>query len=141
MRQMVRGLPTLRQATFRTLRRPEVQRRLWAASDSGSISFVSYFSFAGKRLEPQRFIAIWSHRRVGAHLAVGTPPGTVRAPLDAYGSTSETAERHIFQRGHFPFRFELGQKCGLSPLEDQTQIVPVLVATGLFGNNSMKNDF
>jgi hypothetical protein len=57
----VRGLPTLRQATFRTLRRPEVRARLWAASDSGSISFVSYFSFASKRLEPQRFIAIWSH--------------------------------------------------------------------------------
>jgi hypothetical protein len=30
-----RGLPTLRQATFRTLRRPEVRARLWAASDSG----------------------------------------------------------------------------------------------------------
>src|SRR5262249_7921679 len=26
-------------------------------------------------------------------------PGTVRAPLDAYGSTSETAEGHILQRG------------------------------------------
>src|SRR4029077_2148346 len=57
----VRGLPTLRQATFRTLRRPEVQRRLWAASDSSTISFVSYFSFANKRLGPQRSIAIWSH--------------------------------------------------------------------------------
>ena len=36
---------------------------------------------------------------VGARLAAGLPPGTVRAPLGAYGSTSETAERHIFQRG------------------------------------------
>src|SRR5436305_800433 len=37
--------------------------------------------------------------RVGAYLTVGSPPGTVRAPLDAYGSTSETAEGHILQRG------------------------------------------
>ena len=62
----VRGLPTLRQATFRTLRRPEVQRRLWAASDSSTISFVSHFSFANKRLEPQRFIA--SDRRKNARV-------------------------------------------------------------------------
>ena len=40
-----------------------------------------------------------SSRRVGAHLAVGAPPGTVRAPLDAYGSTSDNAERADFQRG------------------------------------------
>lgn len=39
---------------------------------------------------------------VGAHLTVGPPPGTVRAPLDAYGSTLETTERHIFQRGQLP---------------------------------------
>jgi len=38
-------------------------------------------------------------RRVGAHLAVGAPPRTVRAPLDAYGSTSDNAERADFQRG------------------------------------------
>jgi len=56
-----RGLPTSWQATCQTLRRPEVRARLWAASDSDSISFVSYFSFVSKRLEPQRFIAIWSH--------------------------------------------------------------------------------
>ena len=37
--------------------------------------------------------------RVGASLARGAPPGTVRAPLDAYGSTSETAEGYILQRG------------------------------------------
>ena len=55
----VRGLPTLRQATCRTLRRPEVRTRL-GASDSDAISFVSYFSFASKRLAPQRSIAIWS---------------------------------------------------------------------------------
>ena len=36
--------------------------------------------------------AMWV-RRVGAHLAVGSPPGTVRAPLDAYGSTSDNTER------------------------------------------------
>ena len=54
MRQRVRGLPTLRQATFRTLRRPEVRRRLWAASGSIIISFVSYFSFANKRLETSK---------------------------------------------------------------------------------------
>ena len=29
--------------------------------DGSTISFVSYFSFASKRLEPQRSIAIWSH--------------------------------------------------------------------------------
>jgi hypothetical protein len=44
-----RGLPTLRQATRRTLRRREVRMRLWAAPDSGVISFVSYFSFVSKR--------------------------------------------------------------------------------------------
>ncbi len=38
-------------------------------------------------------------RRVGAHLAVSAPPGTVRAPLDAYGSTSDNAEMAHFQRG------------------------------------------
>ena len=61
----LRGLPTLRRATFRTLRRPEVRTRLWAASDSGSISFVSYTSFASMRLAPQRgLIAIWSQSSV-----------------------------------------------------------------------------
>jgi len=34
---------------------------LWASPDSVFISFVSYFSFASKRLEPQRSIATWSH--------------------------------------------------------------------------------
>lgn len=48
-------------------------------------------------------------RQVGTHLAVGAPLGTVRAPLDAYGSTLETAERHIFQRGHSLFDLELVQ--------------------------------
>ena len=38
--------------------------QLWATSDSGSISFVSYFSFVSKRLEPQRSIATWSHSRI-----------------------------------------------------------------------------
>jgi hypothetical protein len=40
--------------------------QLWATSDSGSISFVSYFSFVSKRLEPQRSIATWSHSYIMA---------------------------------------------------------------------------
>jgi hypothetical protein len=38
--------------------------RLWTTADSGDISFVSYFSFVSKRLEPRRFIAIWSHQQI-----------------------------------------------------------------------------
>ena len=79
--------------------------------------------------------------RVGTCLATGSPPRTVRAPLNAYGSTSETAERYINQRGHFLFDFELSQKCGVSPLQNQTQIVPVIIPSDLFRNNSMENDF
>lgn len=35
--------------------------QLWAATDSGDISFVSYFSFVSKRYEPRRSITTWSH--------------------------------------------------------------------------------
>jgi len=35
-------------------------------------------------------------QRVGARLAAGSPPGTVRAPLDAYGSTSDNTEWAAF---------------------------------------------
>jgi hypothetical protein len=36
--------------------------------DSSTISFVSYFSFASKRLEPQRSIASWSHSLIMTQL-------------------------------------------------------------------------
>src|SRR5579862_8851378 len=82
-----------------------------------------------------------SFRRVGAHLAVSAPPGTVRAPLDAYGSTSETAKRYIFQRGQFRVAPEPGEQGGLSPPESQAKVVPVLVPTSICGHNVMENDF
>ena len=44
-------------------------------------------------------VKVSDRSRVGAYLTVGSPPGTVRAPLDAHGSTSDTTEGHILQRG------------------------------------------
>lgn len=70
--------------------------------------------------------------RVGAHLAVGPPPGTVRAPLDAYGSTSETAERHIFQRGLGCIPLVPGAQRLVRPLQHQTEIIPVIVPPHAF---------
>ena len=78
--------------------------------------------------------------RVGAYLAVGSPPGTVRAPLDAYGSTLETAERHICQRGQFVVAPEPAVQGGLRPPEDKAQVVPVVVPTSLPGDNVMENE-
>jgi hypothetical protein len=78
--------------------------------------------------------------RVGAHLAVSAPPGTVRAPLNAYGSTSETAERHIFQRGQVMVSTASGGQVGLRPLEHEAEVAPVVVTTGLFGDNPMEDD-
>jgi hypothetical protein len=78
---------------------------------------------------------------VGAHLAVSAPPGTVRAPLDAYGSTSETAEWHIVQRGHLTVSPESGLQVGFGPLEDQTQVAPIVVATSVLGDNVVQHDF
>src|SRR5262245_47668986 len=49
-----RGLPTLRQATCRTLRRQEVRLRLWAAADSGVNGFVSYFSFVSNEVRASK---------------------------------------------------------------------------------------
>ena len=71
-----------------------------AAANSGSISFVSYFSFASKRLGTSKVHSYLVARRVGAHLAVSTPPGTVRAPLDAYGSTADNTERAVFSEAN-----------------------------------------
>ena len=71
---------------------------------------------------------------------MGTPLGTVRASLDAYGSTSETAERHIFQRGHSLFDLELVPKRGLSPLQNQAVDVSHIALTMLLVNNTLKND-
>jgi len=73
--------------------------------------------------------------RVGACLAAGSPPGTGRAPLNASGSTSDAAEGHILQRGSGIIALVSGVKCVVCPLEHQTQIVPVVVTTCLFGND------
>ena len=80
-------------------------------------------------------------RRVGAHLAVRAPPGTVRAILTAYGSTSETTERHIFQRGQCSVTFVASPQLGLCPLVDETQVAPIIVATGLSSDNVVVYDF
>ena len=80
-------------------------------------------------------------RRVGAHLAVRAPPGTVRAILTAYGSTSETTERHIFQRGQCLVTFVSRPELGLRPLMDETQIAPIVVAASLSGDNMVADDF
>jgi hypothetical protein len=105
-----------------------------AASDSGSISFVSYPPL---QVSNNSYLVA---RRVGAHLTVGPPPGTVRAPLDAYGSTSDTAEGHIFQRGLFSVLPESGLQVGFRPRESQTQVVPVIASTSLSRNNRMERE-
>ena len=79
--------------------------------------------------------------RVGAHLAVRAPPETVRAPLDAYGSTSETTERHIFQRGQCLVTFVSRPELGLRPLVNETQIAPIVITTGLSSDNVVAYDF
>ena len=79
--------------------------------------------------------------RVGAHLAVSAPPGTVRAPLDAYGSTSETTERHIFQRGQCSVTSVPRPQLVLCPLVNETQIAPIVVATDLSGDDVVEDDF
>ncbi len=80
-------------------------------------------------------------RRVGAHLAVRSPPGTVRAILTAYGSTSETAERHIFQRGQCLVTSVTSPQVVFSPLMDETEVAPILIATSLSGDNMVDYDF
>src|SRR3972149_3966553 len=60
--------------------------------------------------------SVSSLRRVGAHLAVRAPPGTVRATLTAYGSTSETAERHNFPRGQRLVSFVSRPQVSLGPV-------------------------
>ena|SRR3990170_3698919 len=80
-------------------------------------------------------------RRVGAHLAVRAPPGTVRAILTAYGSTSETAERHIFQRGQCSISSVSCPQLGLRPLVDEAEVAPIVVATGLSGDNVVDGNF
>jgi len=72
------------------------------------------------KLSPKPSSARANMRRVGAHLAVRAPPGTVRAILTAYGSTSETAERHIFQRGQPSVTFVSGPQLRLRPFVDET---------------------
>jgi hypothetical protein len=57
-----------------------------SATDNSSISFVSYFSL---QVRVDSYLVA---SRVGARLAAGSPPGTVRAPLNAYGSTSDNTE-------------------------------------------------
>ena len=65
-----------------------------ATSDSGSISFVSYPPLQVRNNSSP--VARW----VGTRLATGSPPGTVRAPLDAYGSTSDNIERAGFSEAN-----------------------------------------
>ena len=82
-----------------------------------------------------------TRHRVGARLAASAPPGTVRAPLDAYGSTSETTERHSFQRGQRLVTSLPVLQVGLCPLEDEAKITPIVVATILSSDNMMDDDF
>jgi hypothetical protein len=95
--------------------------------------------------QPSRSVAPTARRmflrRVGAHLAVRAPPGTVRAILTAYGSTSETTERHIFQRGQCSVTFVSSPQLGLRPLVDETQVAPIVITTGLSGDNVVAYDF
>src|SRR5215471_2812950 len=69
--------------------------------------------------------------RVGASLTGGTPPGTVRAPLDAYGSTSDTAEGHILQRGVAALPAAPSVQRLVRPPQRQAEVAPVIVATHL----------
>src|SRR4051812_46831275 len=70
--------------------------------------------------------------RVGPSLTGGTPPGTVRAPLDAYGSTSETAEGHILQRGLGVVPAVARVQRDVRPTQHQAEVPPVVVATHMF---------
>ena len=69
------------------------------------------------------------------------PPGTVRAILTAYGSTSETTERHIFQRGPCLVTFVTSPQLGLRPFVDKTEIAPIVIATGLSSDNLVVDNF
>ena len=86
-------------------------------------------------------LARLSTRRVGAPLTGSAPPGTVRALLNAYGSTSETAERHIFQRGTGMVASEFSPQLGLRPLMDEAEVAPIVIATGLSSDNMVGHDF
>ena len=66
--------------------------------------------------------------------AAGSFPGVPcktchRAIFTAYGSNSETTERHIFQRGQLIVTLEPDIESLGGPLMDQAQVVPVIVAT------------
>src|SRR5687768_16266394 len=73
--------------------------------------------------------------RVGACLAAGSPPGTGQAPLNASGSTSDAAERHIVQRGSGVVALVPGVQRAVRPREHQAQVTPVVVTTDLRGND------
>src|SRR5262249_10245669 len=74
-------------------------------------------------------------RRVGASRAGGSPPGTVRAPRDAYGSTSETAEGHILQRGLGIIPTVPCVKRNGAPSHHQAEVIPSIVPTPLPGRD------
>ena len=59
------------------------------------------------------------------------PPGTVRTPLDAYGSTSETTEGHILQRGVAALPAVPGVQRLMRPPQHQAEVAPVIVAPHL----------
>lgn len=73
--------------------------------------------------------------RVGAGLAAGSPSRTGRAPLDAFGSTSDATERHIFQRGSGVIALVSSVRRCVRPRKHQTQVTPVVVTTDLFEND------
>src|SRR5262249_19651426 len=78
--------------------------------------------------------------RVGASLAGGSPPGTVRAPLDAYGSTSDTAEGHILQRGVAALPPVPGVQRLMRPPQYQAEVAPVIVTAHLPGRDVVDLD-
>ena len=73
--------------------------------------------------------------RVGASLTGGSPPGTVHAPLDAYGSTSETAEGHILQRGPGVVPTVPRVQRDVRPPQHQAEVPPIVVATHPLGRD------
>src|SRR5436309_15843628 len=79
-------------------------------------------------------------RRVGAYLAVGSPPGTVRAPRDAYGSTSETTEGHILQRGLGVIPAVARVQRDVRPPQHQAEVAPVIVPTDVLGRDVVDLD-
>ena len=132
------GLPPVRQSLRRRETVHEIPRNpscFFRLADHQRL-FIPTIVGDSKR-ERNRY-CIW---RVGAHLAVRAPPGTVRAILTAYGSTSETAERHIFQRGPRLVTFVTSPQLGLRPLVDKTEIAPIVIATGLSSDNLVMDDF